>query len=71
MKALDRLALLLIGLLAGSALTLLVIGVSLIGSDPAESGRVSTVGTVVAAVALAVAIGWTTTKRRDSHRRAP
>lgn len=69
MNALDRLALLLIGVLAGSALTFLVIGVSLIGSDPAESGRVATVGTVVAVVALAVTIVWITIKRRDSHRR--
>jgi len=64
----DRLTLLLVGILTGSAATLLVIGISQIGSDPDLTGQLSSAGTVLAAVALAVTVAWVSYRRRHQSR---
>ncbi|MGO4533818.1 hypothetical protein [Leifsonia sp. 2MCAF36] len=68
MKTLDRLMLLLVGALAGSALAVLVMGISRIGSEPDQARSLSVFGSALAAISLAVAFAWIGLKRRDSSR---
>jgi len=64
----DRLTLLLVGILTGSASTLLVIGISQIGSNPDLTGEFARIATVLAVVAMAVTLAWISyRKRHQSH----
>jgi hypothetical protein len=58
MNTFDRLALLLIGVLAGSALTVIVFGLSHFGGDPVGSRNLFVVATTIAFFAMAGALFW-------------
>lgn len=68
MNALDRIALLLIGALAGSAATLLVMGLGGLWTSPQETHASAVAATVLAVMAMIVALSWIGGKRRRRSR---